>query len=133
MKFQLIVQGERGKYTRGDSLVIDLQGDTLEEAKKDAERQLVGEHSWWTSAWLNDYTGHMKLHVWLDGEDRLEHAPLLDEYAEHVYVAWIVTVAETVDLDALRTEIAAWTEQQRIAKTQDPDYQEYLRLQKKFG
>jgi hypothetical protein len=145
-KYELIIRGERGKYTRGDCMVIDLAGDTLDEALKSAELQLVGDRKSWRAGWSDSFNfgppeqlqlvgAHgKKLRVWLnpDGEVDLSHGVLL-EGEEAVQEAWIVEVMGSVNLVKLREEIQKWTLQQYKALEQDSEYQEYVRLKQKFG
>jgi hypothetical protein len=136
-KFQLIVKGESGKYTRGDCAVIDLDGDTIEEARASARLQLVGDRTLWQAGWRKNYDNEMELVVWLNPDDALDlyHGVLLnpDRETEVVHQAWIVQVAEHVGLDTLRNEVRDWTVEQRQTLQADPEYQEYMRLKRKFG
>jgi hypothetical protein len=136
-KYQLIVQGESGKYTRGDCATIDLDGTTIQEARESARILLVGDKTKWDARWGKDWRGDMVLQVSLDLDDALDlyYGVLLepDREREVVHKAWIVEVTEFVDTDALRTEVAQWKAQQQATLQQDPEYLEYLRLKKRFG
>lgn len=136
-KFQLIVRGESGKYTRGDCAVIDIDGDTLDEARAAARVHLVGDRKLWQAGWRKDYNDEMKLVVWLNPDDALDlyHGVLLrpDREAEVVHEAWIVEVGEHVDVDTLRNEVRDWKVEQKRTLEQDPEYQQYIALKRKFG
>jgi len=103
--YQLIVKGEQGKYVLGDSSVVDLPAETLEEAKEQAKEVLYG----FPSKWGVSLQHNGRIRFYLDGYDdvynKYEAGPFLSEH-QRVYSATLVKVEEVVDLEPLRNEIS---------------------------
>lgn len=127
-KFQLIVQGEQGEHIRGDSQVVDLEGDTPEEAMAHARRLLVGDKDQWVGTLTKDWRRVQGIEVRLS-DDGVEP---LTPGAEYVFSAQIVEVHESVDLDALRGEVSQWSNEEMARLETERDKAELERLRRKL-
>lgn len=134
-KYQLVVRGEHGKYTRGDCAVYDLRAQTEEDAEKEAKRFLYADPTKWEAKRKKDWRGNQVIVVDLDPGDeiRMHDDILLDGRDEPVHAAWIVEVRGHFDIKGLQQEIEDFKESKRPELENDPEYQKFLELQKKFG
>jgi len=132
-KFQLIVKGESAKYTAGDSVVIDMDATTIEEAREEAKIRVGGDPSMWKGA-FRDYGG--EFHMYLDPADefysKYDHCVVLDR-DEKVYSATIVEVHETVELKSLHDAIRDFTVEEKRRLERERDEAELKRLQEKLA
>lgn len=135
--FQLIVKGEAAEYTAGDSVVIDLDATTIEEAREEAKIRVGGDPSMWAGAFERSYGSNPpNFRVYLDPEDefygKYDHCVVLGR-EEKVYSATIVEVHDAVDLGALRDQIREFTVEEKRRKERERDEAELRRLQQKLG
>ena len=133
--YQLIVRGEYGKYTRGNCAVYDLSSTTLEEAVEESKRRLYGDRSQWKVEWGRRFSGENREPVLqLDPEDSIRMTGnILFEDEEEVVAAWVVESHHVIDLGALRKEMSDFKDAGAEKLGEDPEYQQYLALKKKFG
>lgn len=132
-EFQLIVKGESGKYTDGDSKIIDMDATTIEEAREEAKIRLGGDPSMWEGSFgRNDN----EFRVYLDPADefymKYDHCVVLDR-DEHVYSAHIVEVHDTVDIKELQDKIRDFTVEEKRRMERERDEAELKRLQQKLA
>ena len=135
MTFQIIVKGESAKYTAGDSIVINLDATTLEEAREEAKIRIGGDPKMWKGGWGHG-VGQSGFHMYLDPEDnfydKYDHCVVLDR-EEQVYSATIVEVHEEVDLQELRDKIREFTVEEKRRMERQRDQAELERLQRKLA
>lgn len=135
-KFQLIVKGESAKYTAGDSVVIDLDATTIEEACEEAKIRMGGDPDMWKGGWRKSFSGPDDFRVYLDPEDefygKYDHCVVLDR-DEQIYSAHIVEVHDAVDLGRLRDKIRDFTVEEKRRMERERDEAELERLQKKLA
>jgi hypothetical protein len=134
-KFQLIVRGEEPQHTAGDSIVIDMNASTIEEAREEAKWRLRGDPALWSGGFAQ-FSRADDFRLYLDPEDkfygRAGHCVVLDR-EEDVHSATIVELHEAVDLKSLRDEIRDFKVEEKRRAERARDEAELQRLQQKLG
>jgi hypothetical protein len=124
--YQLILEGEKSGYTLGDSKVITLFSQDLEDAQLEAKEILWGDpDKWETRVW-----GPGSVTVDLDPDGSME--PLLSRGRVGVLSAHIVLFAERIDIDSMKEEIALRSDAINKADKEKAERQLYLRLKEKY-
>lgn len=111
-----------------------MPGSTLEEAQECSNQLLVGDRGSWVVRWEKAVSSdEMVPRLYLNPKGTYP-PPLLD-HPDHKELEQVllVQVATEIDLAALQKEIATFSEEQRLARENDPEYQKYLELKAKFG
>lgn len=130
MTYQLIIQGERGKYGLGDCVAIDLVQTKLELAVEEAQKILIGDPSEWRASWKKGlWSNEMVVHPILSETDIVYLDP---NSGWEVSSAWIVRVEQKLNIRNLKIKIKDWIENQEFELDSDPEYQKYLILKSKF-
>lgn len=122
--YYLVVEGETGKYTRGNSAVICLKTTDLDAARKNARLVICGDKEQWSMYELDCVGSVYK---------KFGVGCLLPDLDEPVLSARIVRLCEDVDLDCIRQEIETFQERCFEAVTREADLQELKRLREKLG
>lgn len=111
---------------------IPLASQTLEDAYREARFALFGTSKDWKARWRRMYGGGRKPGGCLEPTYELlpdgGRTPLEDE----PLAAYVVAVQASINLEALRCELAAWKKTALEELRSDPEWQEYERLRKKF-
>lgn len=136
-KFQIIVKGEKAKYTAGDSEVIDLDATTLEEAREEAKIRIGGDPEMWSGSFERSYGNNPpNFRVYLDGDDdfyeKYGHSTIIGR-EEVVHSVHLIEVHEEIELKPLRDEIRDFTVEEKRRRERERDEAELKRLQQKLG
>lgn len=127
--YQLILEGEKSRYTLGGSRVIILESETLEDAQLEAKELLWGDPDKWTTrVW-----GPGSVTVDLDPAEELSPPPFLSRGRVEVRSAYIVLFAERIDIDGMKEEIDSRVEAINNAERDEKERKLYLRLKEKYG
>ena len=138
-KYQLIVQREYFKNQQ-KTYAIDLEGETIEEARTHAKQLLYGRPDKWEGkleSWSTRF-GDPGLKVCLDPEGTVDpyYGFLMGPLDQRIPItsATIVEVTgETLDIDAMQQELNDFYKAERQRLIDSDEYQQYLELQKKYG
>lgn len=137
-QYQLIVQRA---YYKGQqkTYAIDLDGDTIEEARLSARTQLYGNPDNWRGKLVKGTFSsipELEVHLNAEDEDHPHYGFLMGvgDSCIPIQSATIVeSTGETLDIPAMQKELDHWTVEERRRLLADPEYQEMLRLQAKFA
>lgn len=127
--YQLILEGEKSGYTLGDSKIITLDSETLEDAQLEAKELLWGDpDKWKIRTWG---PGSVTVDLDPDEEIRLAH-PYLSRGRAKVLSAHIVLFAERIDIDGMRDEIDSRVAAINKTEKDEKERQFYLKLKEKW-
>lgn len=127
--YQLILEGEKSGYTLGDSKVITLFSQTLEDAQLEAKEILWGDpDKWKTRVW-----GPGSVTVDLDPDEEMALAgPYLSRGQPKVLSAHIVLFGERIDIDGMKYEINSRVAAINQAEKDEKERKLYLELKDKW-
>lgn len=131
--YYLILTRKRAAHVGSDTKIVELEGETLEEARGDADRQLRGEPANWHAEARPCAGIGLNIHFFLNAGQR---GALLSPAFFPYETAQIVQVVDDRPSLRFHEELTVWAdaEKQKLSAQfdADPEYQEFLRLTKKF-
>lgn len=134
IKYYLILTRKRQVHVGHDTEIVELEGDSLEQARADADQQLRGDPEKWRSKAQAHGLG--LLHVIFDLNPEGSRGTLLRPEFLPFETARIVQVVDERPSLEFYAEMKTWAaaEEKRVRAKFDADheYQEFLRLYKKY-
>jgi hypothetical protein len=140
-QYQLVVHREYYKNQQ-KTYALDLDGDTIEEARAHAKLLLYGDPSKWQGKLVSSSSfmssGPPDLEVQLDPEGEIDpHYGFLmgvgNSRIKITSATLVEVTGEELDIPGMQKELDTWAFEEKQRLLADPEYQELLRLKKKFA